>query len=181
MVFCRLTFPLTTRHSPNHLTFLLVTISSSVSYFTTCYATLVCISTLGYAVYSAPATVLGGNCFRMPESASPDHRYDRCTEVSVHDVYLGTARRTTRSTVGGVDQHPSKRRVLEPTRPRRADPLPTIVRPLTHSGPARSWDTQTAPQVGKSTSWHYLVGLGPDVVFEEKKSVVIGAYCYCIR
>ena len=125
--------------SPNHLTFLLVTISSSVSYFIMCFATLVCISTLGYALCNAPATVFGGNCFGMPEC----------------DVYSGTARRTTRSTVGVVDQHPSKRRVLEPTHPRRADPLPTIGHLLTHSGPALNCDTQTAPQVGKSGNWHH--------------------------
>ena len=93
----------------------------------------------------------------------------------VHDVYSGTARRIIRYTVGDVDRRPSKLRVLEPTHPRRADPLPTIVRPLTHSDLEPSCDTQTAPQVGKSRSWHfrYLVGLG-EILFLKKKSVVIG-------
>ena len=57
----------------NHLGFLILTISSSVSHFSMCSVTLLCVSTLGVCVWSnAPATVFCSNCSQVPVCVSPD-------------------------------------------------------------------------------------------------------------
>ena len=71
MVLSRVPFALTT--CPTHLSFLLLTISGSVSYFPMCPAKLLCVSSRRvYVSCNTPTTVFSSNCFRLPLSVCPD-------------------------------------------------------------------------------------------------------------